>query len=126
MAQFKTKEYTNGEVTVVWEPQKCIHSGICVRGLGEVFDPKAKPWINVENSNTARIVDQVKQCPSGAISFYMNDEADKTAETLETKVEVLAIGPLLVYGTLRVADKAGTGTIKNKTTAFSRLGPLAS
>ena len=125
MAQFKTKEYTNGEVTVVWEPQKCIHSAICVRGLGEVFDPKAKPWINVDNSNTARIVDQVKQCPSGALSFYMNDEADKTAETLETKVEVLANGPLLVYGTLRVVDKEGKETIKNKTTAFCRCGASA-
>ena len=35
-----TKKYSNGEVTIVWKPDKCIHSGICFRGLGEVFDPR--------------------------------------------------------------------------------------
>ncbi|NJX14547.1 (4Fe-4S)-binding protein [Tamlana crocina] len=25
------KEYTNGEVTIVWNPEACIHSGICVK-----------------------------------------------------------------------------------------------
>ena len=39
MAQ-KTFKYTNGEVTVVWKPGVCIHSGICVKGLPEVFDNK--------------------------------------------------------------------------------------
>ncbi len=72
------KEYTNGEVTVVWKNGLCIHSGNCVRGLYEVFNPKATPWINVEASTTEKIIEQVKKCPSGALSFYMN--ADKPKE----------------------------------------------
>jgi CDGSH-type Zn-finger protein len=52
----------------------------------------------------------------------MNAEGDKTAETLETKVEVLNNGPLLVYGTLKVTHKDGREEIKNKTTAFCRCG----
>ena len=68
------KEYTNGEVTVVWKNGLCIHSGNCVRGLHEVFDWKARPWINIGASTTEKIIAQVKKCPSGALSFYMNDE----------------------------------------------------
>jgi len=69
-----TKKYTNGEVTIVWKPSKCIHSTICFQGLPGVFDPRRRPWIVPENSDTDSIIVQVKQCPSGALSFYMNDE----------------------------------------------------
>ncbi|MTE26621.1 (4Fe-4S)-binding protein [Winogradskyella ouciana] len=118
----KTKEYTNGEVTVVWEAEKCIHSGICVKGSPEVFQPKERPWVKVDASPTNEIVETVKKCPSGALSYYMNNGEDKTAQSLETKVEVLENGPLLVYGTLKVTHKDGNEETKNKTTAFCRCG----
>lgn len=68
------KKYDNGEVTVVWQPHLCAHSGNCVRGLPSVFDNKAKPWINIQGANTEAIISQVKQCPSGALSFVMNEK----------------------------------------------------
>ncbi|MDO5979935.1 (4Fe-4S)-binding protein [Flavivirga spongiicola] len=121
----KIKEYSNGETTVVWEAEKCIHSAICAKGLSEVFKPKERPWIKIDAASTDAIINQVKQCPSGALRYYMNAEGDKTAEVLETKVEVLKNGPLLVYGTLKVTHKDGTQETKNKTTAFCRCGASA-
>ncbi|MGC1203465.1 MAG: (4Fe-4S)-binding protein [Flavobacteriaceae bacterium] len=118
----KKKEYTNGEVTIIWQPDKCIHSGICVRGLPNVFRPKVRPWLRIDGASTEELVNQVKQCPSGALSFYMNDVEDETAESLNTKVEVLENGPLLIYGTLKVTNKDGSTELKNKTTAFCRCG----
>ena len=72
-----TKKYTNGEVTIVWKPAICIHSGICFRGLPTVFDPRKRPWITPETATTKEIIEQVKKCPSGALSFYMNNEEKK-------------------------------------------------
>ena len=118
----KTKEYSNGETTIVWEADKCIHSAICVKGLPQVFQPKDRPWIKIDAASTEALIKQVKQCPSGALSYYMNDETDATSEVLETKVEVLENGPLLVYGTLQVTHKDGKQETKNKTTAFCRCG----
>lgn len=118
----KIKEYTNKEVTVVWEAEKCIHSAMCVKNLPNVFLPNEKPWIKIDAASTEDLVNTVKKCPSGALGFYMNNEADKTSESLETKVEVLENGPLLVYGTLKVTDKLGNTETKNKTTAFCRCG----
>jgi uncharacterized Fe-S cluster protein YjdI len=72
-----TKKYTNGEVTIVWKPALCIHSTHCWKGsngLPEVFKPKENPWINPLGAGTQNIIHQVRQCPSGALSFYMNDE----------------------------------------------------
>ena len=66
------KEYSNGEITIVWKPEKCIHSGVCVKTLPEVYDPKAKPWITPENATTAELKSQIDKCPSGALSYYTN------------------------------------------------------
>lgn len=67
-------KYSNGEVTIVWQPHLCIHSGNCFRGLPEVFKPKQKPWITPEDSTTKKIIAQVKKCPSGALSYFMNED----------------------------------------------------
>jgi uncharacterized Fe-S cluster protein YjdI len=72
VAKAVTKKYTNGEVTVVWRPAACIHSTICFRGLPRVFDPRRRPWVDVAAADTAKIVAQVEQCPSGALSYYRN------------------------------------------------------
>lgn len=70
-----TKEYSNGEVTIVWKNALCKHSGNCVRGLPAVFHRNVHPWINANGAGTEEIIAQVNKCPSGALSFYMN--ADK-------------------------------------------------
>ena len=67
------KEYTNGEVTVVWQSGKCIHSANCVRNNPEVFQPKEKPWIKIEGSSTEKIIETVNKCPSGALTYYKNN-----------------------------------------------------
>ncbi len=69
-----TKEYTNGEVTIVWKNALCQNSENCVKGLPEVFNSLDLPWIKPENSTTQKIIAQVKKCPSGALSFYMNTD----------------------------------------------------
>jgi uncharacterized Fe-S cluster protein YjdI len=70
------REYTNGEVTVVWKPAKCIHSTICFRGLPSVFMPSERPWVKIDAASTDQIVEQVRKCPSEALSYYMNAEAE--------------------------------------------------
>ncbi len=119
-----TKKYSNGEVTVVWKPSECIHSGICFRGLGEVFNPRVRPWITLEKSTTEKIITQVNKCPSGALSFYMNEEADSKSVRVdaETIIEPTANGPLLVYGNVSIKDANGNLTKKNNVTAFCRCG----
>ena len=69
-----TLHYSNREVTVIWKPALCIHSGICAKGLPGVFDPRRKPWIDVQQADTNAIIEQVKKCPSGALSFAMNEK----------------------------------------------------
>lgn len=118
-----TKKYTNGIVTVVWKPDVCIHSRLCWTQLGEVFDPRKRPWVNMDGAETEQIIEQVSKCPSGALSYYLNEaENPPTTISADTKVEVLPNGPLLVYGNLLVKLKDGTEASKSKVTAFCRCG----
>lgn len=120
-----TKKYTNGDVTIVWKPELCIHSGFCFRGLNEVFDPKQRPWIRPDAATSDKIIDQIKKCPSGALSFYLNTEVtntDEIAVEAETIVETSPNGPLLVYGNVSVKDVNGVISRKNNVTAFCRCG----
>lgn len=119
-----TKKYSNGEVTVVWKPNECIHSTLCFKGLGEVFDPRKRPWVTPEGSTSEKIIEQIKKCPSGALSYYLNRDASEGSvqAEAETIVETMPNGPLMVYGNVTVKDINGNLTKKNNVTAFCRCG----
>jgi uncharacterized Fe-S cluster protein YjdI len=70
-----TKTYTNGEVTIVWRSGLCQHSAVCFRGLPKVFDPRKRPWVNPQGASTEEIVTQVRKCPSGALSYIIQNQA---------------------------------------------------
>ena len=121
-----TKKYDNGEITIVWKPDTCIHSTLCWKGEGslpEVFNPRERPWIKPNASSTEKIIHHVNRCPSGALSYYINNQEPVAATTsAETVVEVMSKGPLLVHGNISVRDPSGNTIQKNKVTAFCRCG----
>ena len=69
----KVIKYSNGEINVVWQPALCRHSGICVKMLPNVYHPKEKPWVKVENASTAHLKEQIGKCPSGALAYIINN-----------------------------------------------------
>ena len=73
----KEIKYTNGELTIVWKPHLCQHSGYCTSGLPEVFKASEKPWIQMDDATTEQMEEQVGFCPSGALSCYYNEPKDK-------------------------------------------------
>ena len=73
-----TIHYSNDDITVVWKPKVCQHSTICWKGLISVFNPRVRPWIKMGGSTTEKIIEQVKKCPSGALSYYVNISENET------------------------------------------------
>lgn len=121
------KEYSNREITVIWKPRKCIHSGICVQTLPRVYDPNAKPWITPEHASGKELQAQIDKCPSGALSYKLNDTSSghEQAPVEATRVEVRPKGPLLVHGTVEVCLADGRIEHKKRSTAFCRCGASA-
>jgi len=76
----KQIKFSNDEITVVWQPELCKHSNICFTKMPEVFNPKAKSWVNVNGASSEAIIVQVKKCPSGALSYFLNNDIDTEHE----------------------------------------------
>lgn len=120
------KKYAKGEFTVIWKPKLCIHSGICVQTLPNVYYPKEKPWIKPENASIEELRSQISKCPSGALSHAIeNSGQNEKSELMEAKIEVTQNGPLLVHGNIEVVDHSGNSKKKRRVTAFCRCGASA-
>ncbi len=111
------KEYSNGEVTVLWKPSQCIHSGICLKGLPKVFDLKQRPWVNMTAASSEEIVGLVRECPSKALSI----KGVKFKEQDNSGVEVTIIphGPIIVKGGATVTHRKDK-EVFHETVSFCR------
>lgn len=116
-----TKHYSNDEITVKWQSELCIHSTKCFNGLKEVFDPRARPWINMDGSSSEKIISQVHQCPSGALSIVDDQLSQTPTQAHQTQVICKPNGPLLVHGPISI-EHGGETTEKDKITALCRCG----
>ena len=112
-----TKEYTNGEITVLWKPESCIHSGICLRGLPKVFNIKKRPWIEVTAATSEEVIQVVRQCPSKALSI----KGVKFKDKINSEVEVTLIpgGPLIIRGGATVSNRKNK-EVFSETVSFCR------
>jgi uncharacterized Fe-S cluster protein YjdI len=72
----RRQTYESDDIIVTFDPDVCIHSGVCVRGLPDVFDIKRKRWIRPELQPAGRVADQVMKCPSGALQFVRKARTD--------------------------------------------------
>lgn len=68
------RRYTNGEITVYWKPDACVHASHCYMELIEVFDPGKRPWVDMFGATTSQIIKVVNMCPTEALVWKWNDE----------------------------------------------------
>ena len=63
----RLQTYETDAVVVTFDPNVCIHSGVCARTLSAVFDPQLQRWVRPENASPDEVVATVAECPSGAL-----------------------------------------------------------
>ncbi len=62
--------YETPEITVTFDPEVCIHSGVCISGLPAVFDVRRKRWVRPERATPEQVEAQIARCPSGALQCH--------------------------------------------------------
>ena len=114
--------YANEAIEVQWEPKLCIHIRNCVRGLPQVFDPDARPWVAVDAADADRIAETVLTCPTGALHFRRLDGGPQERPTEPASVEPRPNGPLFVRGHVRIVDPDGRLIREDTRVALCRCG----
>jgi uncharacterized Fe-S cluster protein YjdI len=64
--------YRNKDITVYWDSDKCVHSTYCILMLPDVFNPRRRPWVNMQAAGTEDIKKTIDTCPSGALTYKLN------------------------------------------------------
>ena len=116
-----TRTYERAEMRVEWYASRCIHSAACIRALPSVFDPRRRPWIDINAANADAIASAVVQCPTGALRYERFDGgANETAED-GVRITPVRNGPYFVRGTCEVTDADGVTRTETRV-ALCRCG----
>jgi CDGSH-type Zn-finger protein len=101
--------YQGKRITIFDNRAICAHSGVCTDNLKSVFLYGEEPWIDPDGAAVEKIVDTIRKCPSGALSYAIDGEEGKPPQR-EAMVTVTDHGPYAVTGGVELMDvKFGDG-----------------
>lgn len=89
--------YFGKKITVHDNRMICSHAAHCVENLPTVFKLKTKPWINTDGDEMQSVIDTVRKCPSGALSYSI-DNVEYRDQERKPMLTVSKNGPYLITG----------------------------
>lgn len=95
------REYKGKDISVFDNRTICSHAAECVSNLNSVFDIKSKPWINPDNGSVDEIIDVIKKCPSGALSYSTGGTHTRDFER-DPEVIIVKNGPYNIQGNIEI------------------------
>ena len=120
-----SKDYRNDAIVVHWDAVRCIHTGICTRGLPQVFDIAKRPWIAVDAASADEIAETVAACPTGALRYTRLDGGQAERNDGVTTVIPMRNGPIYLRGSVRVQTPEGEVLAEEGRVALCRCGASA-
>jgi uncharacterized Fe-S cluster protein YjdI/CDGSH-type Zn-finger protein len=116
------RTYTTDAIAVYWNSDRCIHSGICLKTLPQVFDLQTRPWVTIDGADADTIAAAIDRCPSGALRYERLDGAAGEEPEVPTSVVPMPNGPLLVRGDVDVRLRHGDSVTREYRMALCRCG----
>jgi len=124
MSGKRIRSYAGSDITIRYDANRCIHAAECVRGLGRVFNPNARPWIDADGASAEEIMDVVHRCPTGALVYKTSSRVEYDSPPVPTTVEmsICADGPIYLHGKFILTSPDGAATDTESRLALCRCG----
>lgn len=116
------RTYQSDAIRVLWDSSLCIHTGICLKTGGGVFDVTRRPWVELHRADLETTIAAIEGCPSGALRYERLDDEPGEVPDVPTTVVPWPNGPLLVRGEVEVNDRKGGRFIAAPRAALCRCG----
>jgi len=108
-AKDKRRAYAGKRITILDNRSICAHAGFCTDELKSVFRQRKEPWIDPDAADAARIVETIRKCPSGALSYAI-DGVEAAPPQRAPMVTVTDNGPYAITGGIELMGvKFGDG-----------------
>ncbi|HEX2095224.1 MAG TPA: (4Fe-4S)-binding protein, partial [Longimicrobiaceae bacterium] len=117
-----TREYRSDRISVLWFAERCIHSAECIRALPRVFDPRRRPWVQIDDAAADAVAEAVLRCPTGALHYVRHDGGPQEPVPGDTTFRVVRDGPLYVRGPVEVVTGEGEPVRRDTRVALCRCG----
>jgi CDGSH-type Zn-finger protein len=90
-------DYVGKAITIHDNRGVCAHAGVCTDRLSSVWRMGVEPWIDPDGAGVAAIIETIEACPSGALSYTINDEEHRDCDDPAT-IKLAKNGPYMVTG----------------------------
>ena len=104
----KRDNYVGRNITIHDNRAICAHAGRCTDGLPTVWRMREEPWIDADGAAVDAIIQTVKKCPSGALSYSIEGVEHHDPDR-EPMVTVSQNGPYVLTGGIGLDVPRGEG-----------------
>jgi len=95
--------YIGKKITIHDDRGICSHAGYCTDGLPKVFRMRTEPWIEPDAETVGKIIETIKKCPSGALSYSIDGiKYDSFSDSVE--ISMTENGPYTIKGSIELND----------------------
>lgn len=117
----REKEYEGKNISVFYNIALCYHAAKCVGNLPSVFDKDSRPWISPDMSDADSIIEVIKKCPSGALSYKTGSKHTRDFGGDE-KIRIEKNGPYCISGNIELKIEEDLKPPSNGHFALCRCG----
>jgi CDGSH-type Zn-finger protein len=93
----KRQSYPGARITIHDNRSICAHAGHCTDGLEAVFKYKSEPWIDPLAGEVEAIIETIRRCPSGALSYTL-EGVENQEQRQQVSITATKDGPYAVVG----------------------------
>lgn len=94
----RRKNYVGREITIHDNRGICAHAALCTDRLASVFRYGQKPWIDPDGAAADAIIEVVRACPSGALSYSIDGVEHRDPTDRTPRVLIAPKGPYAIQG----------------------------
>ncbi len=99
----RVDSYIGKKITIHDDRGICSHAGFCTDGLPKVFRMATEPWIDADAETVEKIINTIKKCPSGALSYSVDGKLFNSFSD-QPEITITEDGPYFVKGTIELKD----------------------